>query len=446
MGKGMRLDHFGDKPLGEPAEGGEGEGELPRRRPAGAAPFFTVSELTDLIEDDLRRDDRLRGVFVKGEISGLREYPRAWYFTLKDADSMIAGVCWNYGATREVGAQLKEGAEVIARGDVTVYKQRGQYQLRVTEIQPTDKRGALFLKFEQTKKKLAAEGLFDDAKKRPLPRFPRIVGVVTSTEGAVVRDIINVVTRRFPHVRLLVAPARVQGEGAEHEVIRGIEALNRFGGVEVIIVARGGGSIEDLWPFNEEALARAVRASAVPVVSAVGHQTDFTICDFAADVRAPTPSAAAEIVVPDAEEVFEGFEEREARFTRALLHARDRAAGKLERLTHHPALRIPRTLLEARQQMLDEVADRLRNTSGMAIERATARLDRQTAALDVLSPLKTLARGYAIALDRNGSVLRSASGVKVGDDVDVLLSEGEIATKVQSKGPGRLGPRPAKGT
>jgi exodeoxyribonuclease VII large subunit len=447
VGKGMRLDHYGEKPPGEAPEEPEGEGEIPRRRfAADLPPFFTVSELTDLIEDDLRRDDRLRGVFVKGEISGLKEYPRAWYFTLKDADSQIAGVCWNYGPTREVGAQLKEGAEVIARGDVTVYKQRGQYQLRVTEVQPTDKRGALFLKFEATKKKLAAEGLFDEANKRPLPRFPRTVGVVTSTEGAVVRDIINVITRRFPHVRLLVAPARVQGEGAELEVIRGIEALNRFGGVEVIIVARGGGSIEDLWPFNEEALARAVRASAVPVVSAVGHQTDFTICDFAADVRAPTPSAAAEIVVPSADEVFGGFEEREARITRALLHARDRAAGKLERLTHHPALRLPRTLLEARQQMLDEVADRLRGTSGMALERAHARLDRHTAALEVLSPLKTLARGYAIALDRSGAVLRSASGVNVGDEVDVILSEGEIAARVQAKGPGRLGPRPAKGT
>jgi exodeoxyribonuclease VII large subunit len=442
MGRGTRLDAFG---------GGKPGGEAPAAAlsPRGATagpPFLTVAELTDLIEDDLRRDERLRGVFVRGEISGIREYPHAVYFTLKDADAQIASVCWKKGPTRDLTDQLKEGAEVIARGDVTVYRQRGQYQFRVSEIQPTDKRGALFLKFEQTKKKLAGEGLFDEAKKRPLPAYPKTVGVVTSTEGAVVRDIINVVTRRFPHVRLLVAPARVQGEGAEHEVVRGLEALNAFGGVDVIIVARGGGSIEDLWPFNEEVLARAVRASKIPVVSAVGHQTDFTICDFAADLRAPTPSAAAEIVVPDAEEVFAGFAKDEARLTRALLHARDRAAGRLDRLTHHPALRLPRTLLEARQQMLDEVADRLRATSGVAVERARARLDRQWAALDVLSPLKTLARGYAIALDQSGAVIRSAGALRVGDSLDVLLTEGEIAARVEAKRPGRLDGRPSKGT
>ena len=438
--RGTRLDQFqsGAKPQGEegsdpPAEGG---GQA-RRAPQGPS-FVTVSELTDLIEEDLQQDERLASVWVKGEVSGIREYPKAWYFTLKDAQAQINCVCWNYGASREVGPSLKEGAEVLARGDVTVYKQRGQYQLRVAEVQSTDKRGALFLKFEQTKKKLEAEGLFDESKKRPLPRFPATVGVVTSTEGAVLRDIINVISRRFPHVRILVAPSKVQGEGAEHEVIRGLKALADFGGVDVVIVARGGGSIEDLWPFNEEALARAVRASPIPVVSAVGHQTDFTICDFAADLRAPTPSAAAEIVVPNAEDVFAEFQAHEGRLRRALLHTRDRAAGRLERLTHHPALRLPRTLLEARQQMLDEVADRLRANSRMALERAQGRLERQLAALDVLSPLKTLARGYAIALDGAGRVVKSAAGVAVGDTVDVLLTDGELGVRVQSKKARRL--------
>jgi exodeoxyribonuclease VII large subunit len=441
MARGMKLDHFGSGAL--QGEGGD-RGEPPRSaRPQDAPPFFTVSQLTDLIEEDLHRDDRLRGVWVKGEISGLREYPKAWYFTLKDAESQVSAVCWNYGAQREVGPTLKEGAEVIVRGDITLYKQRGQYQLRVTEVQATDKRGALFLKFEQTKKKLAAEGLFDDSLKRPLPRYPQTVGVVTSTEGAVLRDIINVVSRRYPHIRLLVVPSRVQGEGAELDVIRGLDALNRFGGVDVIIVARGGGSIEDLWPFNEESLARAVRASGVPVVSAVGHQTDFTICDFVADVRAPTPSAAAEIIVPNAADVFAEFSEVEGRLKRALLHARDLASGKLEGLTHHPALRLPRTLLEARQQMLDEVADRLRATAGVGVERARAKLDRQEAALDVLSPRRTLARGYAIALDHEGRVIKGAGQVEVGEDVDVVLAEGELGTRVEQKRAGRMGgPRP----
>lgn len=445
--RSTRLDHFSVGSKGAAAPPPQDEGE-PAAAPqaAEARPFLTVVQLTDLIEEDLRRDDRLRGVWVKGEISGLKDYPKAWYFTLKDAESQIACVCWNYGATREVGPQLKEGAEVVARGDVVVYKQRGQYQLRVTEVQATDKRGALFLKFEQTKRKLAAEGLFDEGRKRALPRFPRTVGIVTSTEGAVLRDIINVVSRRFPHLRLLVAPSKVQGEGAEYDVIRGIEALNAFGGVDVIIVARGGGSIEDLWPFNEEALARAVRASATPIVSAIGHQTDFTICDFAADLRAPTPSAAAEIVVPNAADVLAEFDAFESRLKRSLLHARDLAAGRLDRLTHHPALRLPRTLLEARQQMLDEVSERLKANSRVALERAHAKLDLQRAALDVLSPLKTLARGYAIALDKAGRVVKSTGAVAVGDAVDVLLGDGELATRIEKKGPGRLKPAAAKGT
>lgn len=439
--RGTRLDQF----QGGSREATGGEDETPSetaargRGPAQGPAFVTVSQLTDLIEEDLRQDERLASVWVKGEVSGIREYPKAWYFTLKDAESQVNCVCWNYGASREVGPTLKEGAEVLVRGDVTVYKQRGQYQLRVAEVQSTDKRGALFLKFEQTKKKLEAEGLFDEAKKRPLPRFPGTVGVVTSTEGAVLRDIINVVSRRYPHVRLLVAPSKVQGEGAEHDVVRGLKALADFGGVEVIIVARGGGSIEDLWPFNEEVLARAVRASPIPVISAVGHQTDFTICDFAADLRAPTPSAAAEVVVPNAEDVFAEFEAHEGRLKRALLHARDRAAGRLERITHHPALRVPRTLLEARHQMLHEVADRLRANSGMAVERARARLERQAAALEVLSPLKTLARGYAIALDGKGRLVRSAAQVAVGDAFEVLLTDGELAARVESKRAGRMG-------
>src|SRR6266850_5181696 len=352
------------------------------QRAAEAPPFFTVAQLTDVIEENLTSDPRLQSVWVKGEISGLRAYPKAWYFTLKDEGAELNAVVWNFGASRSAGETLKEGAEVIARGDITVYKKRGEYQLRVTEVQPTDKRGALFLKFEQTKKKLAAEGLFDEALKRPIPKFPQTVGVVTSTEGSVIRDIINVIARRFPHVRLLVAPAKVQGEGAHREVMRGIELLNRFGGVDVIIVARGGGSIEDLWPFNEESLARAVRASGVPIISAVGHQTDFTICDFAADVRAPTPSAAAEIVVPNAADLAAELVEFDDRLRRGLLHTREVAAGRLDRLTHHPALRLPRTLLESRQQMLDEVSARLQANASVFMERAQARLDRQASSLD----------------------------------------------------------------
>lgn len=440
--KTTRLDVFeegGGQAPGEPPEPGEsGAGEGRGRRPVAFPSFLTVGELSELIEQDLRNDRRLRGVWVKGEVSNLRDYAKAWYFDLKDEEALVNGVIWKYGATRELGAALTEGQEVLARGDVTTYRARSVYQLRVVEVQATDKRGALFLKFEKTKKKLEAEGLFAQELKRPLPELPSVVGVVTSAEGSVLRDIIHVIERRFPHIRLLLAPARVQGEGAEHEVVAGIEALNRYGGVDVIIVGRGGGSIEDLWPFNEEVVARAVRASAVPVVSAVGHQTDFTICDFAADVRAPTPSAAAEVVVPNVEDLLADLASFEERLERGLLHTHEVARERLRRLARHPLFRQPQTMLESRRQRLDDVTGRLHATAGQAVERARALVDRQAAKLDVLSPLKTLARGYAIAVAGDGRVVRAAGDVDVGDDVDVLLSEGELSTKVKAKRPGRL--------
>jgi len=424
----------------EPGDGGEAPPDEGAPEPPGPAgpTFLTVGEVSYLIEQDLREDRRLRGVWVRGEVSGLRDAPKGWYFSLKDEEAVLQAVVWKYGATRGVGELLKEGEEVLARGDVTTYRARSLYQLRVVEVQPTDKRGALFLKFEKTKKKLEAEGLFAQDLKRPIPAVPSVVGVVTSLEGSVLRDIIHVVERRFPHVRLLVAPSRVQGVGAEREVVAGIEALNRFGGVDVVIVARGGGSIEDLWPFNEEVVARAVRASAVPVVSAVGHQTDFTICDFAADLRAPTPSAAAEVVVPSAADLLAALAQHEERLRRGLYHTHEVARQRFARLGGHALFRQPMALLEPRQQWLDEATGRLQATAAVSLERARARVDRHGAALDVLSPLKTLARGYAIAVARDGRVLRAAADVEVGDEVGVLLGEGELVTDVKAKRPGRL--------
>ncbi len=433
----VRLETFR---AGGDDRGGAADG--PQAGPSGKTDtgptFLTVGELSELIGQDLRQDERLHGVWVRGEVSEVRDYQKGWYFNLKDEDALIRAVIWKYGATRDLGQMLKEGAEVLARGDVTTYKARSIYQLRVAQVQPTDKRGALFLKFEKTKKKLEAEGLFAQERKRPIPAIPGVVGVVTSTEGSVLRDIIHVVERRFPHVRLLVAPARVQGQGAEHEIVRGIEALGRFGGVDVVIVARGGGSIEDLWPFNEEVVARAVRASAVPVVSAVGHQTDVTICDFAADLRAATPSAAAEVVVPNVEDLVADLEQREERLRRGLVHTHEVARERFGRLARAPVFRQPQTLLEPRQQWLDDVTGRLHARTGVMVERAKARLDRYAAALDVLSPLRTLARGYAIAVAGDGRVVRAAGEVEVGDDVDVLLSQGELATRVRAKRKGRL--------
>src|SRR5213593_3533939 len=335
------------------------------------AKVFTVSELTRSIRGTL--ETKFSAVWVQGEISNYILQPSGHqYFTLKDQRAKIECVIWR-DTMSPLRQPLVDGTQVQVYGTVTVFEAQGKYQLRVEILQPRGV-GLLQAKFEALKRKLEAEGLFAPERKRPLPKFPRRIGIVTSPTGAAIRDMLNVLRRRAPWLQIVINPVRVQGTGAAQEIAVAIRELalpnQAFAPVDLIVVTRGGGSIEDLWEFNEEIVARAVFHSALPVISAVGHETDFTICDFVADLRAPTPSAAAELVVPNARDLLADLSEYEVRLERGLLHTRDVAAARLERLTHHPALRLPQSLLESRQQMLDEVTARLQATASVVLERS----------------------------------------------------------------------------
>ena len=346
-------------------------------------------------------------VGVRGEISGFKRHSSGhWYFSLKDSAAILSAAMFA-GANGRLRFLPEEGMEVLARGRVTVYGARGQLQLVVDDMRPVGA-GALQLAFDQLKRRLAAEGLFDAARKRALPEYPRGVGIVTSLQAAALRDVVRVATTRNPAVRLLVADARVQGEGAAAEIEAAIARLNADGRCDVIIMGRGGGSIEDLWAFNEERVVRAIVASRIPIVSAVGHETDFTLADFAADARAPTPSAAAEMVVPDAEAIEQYLDDAEERMQATLA----------------------RIVPDARQRV-DELSGRAEGAVRLRIGRERELLAANAARLDALSPLAVLARGYSVT-QHAGNVVRSVDDVATNDAVDIILKDGRIAARVQS--------------
>jgi len=389
-----------DLPTGvsEPAEG-----------PPPSVPYLSVTELNLHLKARLESDERLADVWVKGEVSNFKRAESGHlYFTLKDAGGQIPCAMWRRAAAG-LRFDPQEGTQVLARGSVNLYEAQGKVQLYVTEMQPVGM-GALYLAFVQRKQKLEREGLFDPSRKRPIPRHPRAIGVVTSLSGAAVRDVVRIATRRYPLAALVVRGVRVQGEGAAQEIAEAIAQFNAQTGsarVDVLVVGRGGGSLEDLWAFNEEVVARAIAASRIPVVSAVGHETDFTIADFVADLRAPTPSAAAELAVPDRED---------------LLRTLDREAALLARRAADA--------LRERAQRLDDTHERLLRGAQAVLERANMALVREAKALDSLSPLATLARGYAIARTEQG-VVRSVRSVTAGEAMDVIVADGTIQTKVK---------------
>jgi exodeoxyribonuclease VII large subunit len=369
-------------------------------------PLWSVSELTALIRETL--EEGFAEIGERGEITNLSR-PRSGhvYFGLKDDGAQIRAVLWKSDARRLV-FDLTDGLAVRAWGDLTVYPPRGDYQIVVRRIEP-EGIGALELAFRQTVARLAAEGLFDPERKRPLPPYPARIAVVTSPTGAAVRDLLQVVARRWPSVEVLVVAAKVQGPGAAAEVAAAIELADRVEGVDLIVVARGGGSLEDLWAFNEEAVARAIFAARRPVVSAVGHEVDVTIADLVADVRALTPTDAGTLCVPDAREV------------RAVL------AGLGDRL----ARGVLGPIEEARAR-LDDLSARAGRALALDLERRRQRLARQAAALEALSPLAVLARGYSLTLAADGRPVRSAAGVKAGDLIRTRLAEGEIVSRVEA--------------
>lgn len=437
--------------------------------------ILTVSQLNDNIKFLLEESFDL--VLVEGEISNVRR-PQSGhtYFTLKDDRSQIRAVFFRpYGfSEKRNNVELEEGLKILCRARLNVYLPRGEYQLVVESFEPLGV-GALQKAFEQLKVRLSAEGLFDERYKKDLPFMPERIGVITSPTGAVIKDILNITARRFPSVDIVVAPVRVQGSEAAGEIIQALRRLHSFGKINVIIIARGGGSLEDLAPFNDEALAREIFKSEIPVVSAVGHETDFTICDFVADLRAPTPSAAAELIVPERSELiskidstgkrmmsafsrhFAGHKEElddlrrrlkdprrfvvslkinvddlKDRITAAFFHRTQKLRHELEQMQLRLAHRNPEVAVRERKILLKNIQKDLCGNFSSRLKTHKERLLKNTAVLESLSPLAVLQRGYSITRRmENGAIIRQTEGLAVGEDVNVLLARGSFKAKIQ---------------
>lgn len=407
---------------------------------------FSVAQINEYIKYLIEDSPVLDSVYVVGEISNLTAYHTSghMYFSLKDETGVLRAVMFKSSAAR-LKFRPENGMRVIVHGRMTVYAPSGQYQISCDTMEP-DGFGALAAAFEQLKTKLSEEGLFDESRKKPIPAFPNAVGVITSPTGAAVRDIINILTRRSPQTKMVLFPTLVQGDGAPKQLCSGIRYFNKYKTVDVIIIGRGGGSLEELWAFNNEELARTIAASEIPVISAVGHETDFTICDFVADLRAPTPSAAAELAVPDREQLLATLS-----LTRDALdnHIRTKLNGSrlaLDALSNKRVLRTPDSFLQNRRMEIDARTTRLALSVQRSLSAAHSRLDPLTAALhtavqkrtsdeksrflsltaklEALNPLSVLTRGYSAVFDGEGHTLRSVSDLHIGDTVHLRLSDG----------------------
>jgi exodeoxyribonuclease VII large subunit len=390
--------------------------------------IFTVSEITDAVAALL--GDAFPRVAVRGQISNLRRQSSGHvYFSLKDEGAQLVCAMWRSAADK-LRFRPEDGQDVVASGRIEVYPPHGKYQLIVSSLAPMGL-GDLHLKFEELKKRLAAEGLFAVDRKRPLPLWPRRVAVVTSPTSAAVRDFLRIAYRRMPGAWITVFPVRVQGDGASNEVCAALEAMCRVGEFDAVVLARGGGSIEDLWAFNEECVARAIVACPVPVVSAIGHETDTTISDFAADVRAATPSEAAEIVFPDVEALALQIADHRARLTKAVVERMESSRDTLTRLAHHRALAEPAHRLRRIAQDLDQWEERAMLALTRRVERSRERMARVAAHLEAVSPLAVLGRGYSITtLEGRRETLRGTDGVEPGDRIVTRLAAGRLVSEV----------------
>ncbi|MGI6669206.1 MAG: exodeoxyribonuclease VII large subunit [Acetivibrionales bacterium] len=398
----------------------------------GNGNILTVSDVNRRIKDILSRDAVLSGIWVKGEISNFKNhYSGHLYFTLKDEKSVLRCVMFrSYAST--LAFVPEDGMKVLIRGYVSVFERDGQYQLYAEEMQP-DGVGALYVAFEALKKKLQAEGLFDESRKKKLPYLPCAIGVVTSSTGAVIRDIINVLSRRFYNVSIKLYPVQVQGEQAAGQIAAAVRRLNELGNVDVIIVARGGGSLEELWAFNEEIVARSIYESRIPVISAVGHETDFTIADFVADVRAPTPSAAAEIVMPERSVVENRLDSLKMRLRNAAVRKTSMERLALKRLAESVAFKQPYNKIYQERMMLDVQKRYMLNALSALKAEYGKRLSLLAARLDALSPLSSLARGYSIAKSlKDNTLVKSVHSVAVGDMLEVRLVDGSLDCTVEA--------------
>jgi exodeoxyribonuclease VII large subunit len=391
--------------------------------------ILSVTQLNTYIRSILEQDPHLAQVFVAGEISNFKNNYRSGhlYLSLKDDKSIVKAVMFSRYAQR-LRFMPEDGMKVIARGYVSVYETAGQYQLYIEDLQP-DGVGALSIAFEQLKKKLDAEGLFRNH--RPIPKFPETIGVITSASGAAVHDIFTVLKRRYPVAQIVFCPVPVQGTDAAPQIVKAIEKFNRLKCADVLIVGRGGGSLEDLWPFNEEIVARAVAASHIPVISAVGHETDFTICDFAADLRAPTPSAAAELAVPDKTELMAYLRNLKQRLEQAMDSMLSDAHQRLDKLLESHAFRNPQERLELQRIKIDQLSSALKSDMIQQLQKCKNILSNESGKLNALSPLAVLSRGYAVACNKEGFPLTQASQVSKGSVLLLKMNDGDIKCTVQ---------------
>lgn len=392
---------------------------------------LSVSQLNRYIKMNFDADENLVNIFISGEISNFTNHYRTGhlYFTLKDDSAAVRAVMFNSSAKR-LKFMPEDGMKVIARGRVSVYEASGQYQLYVDDMQP-DGVGALNLAYEQLKEKLQKEGLFSELHKKPLPPYPEKVGVITSPTGAAVRDIINVLGRRFPYAEIVFCPVLVQGDGAHLQLTDAVNLFNSERAADVIIIGRGGGSIEDLWEFNDEGLARAVYNSEIPVISAVGHETDFTICDFVADMRAPTPSAAAELAVPDANELQYALSALKNRmFLNVSSGIADRRS-RLEYLTSKGALKSPDEMLSNRSQRLDTAFSKMLSSYENRIGGKKVEFISAATALSKLDPMSVLMRGFAFVSDKSGKNVCSSQALAKGDKINVRFHDGSAVCEVK---------------
>ena len=391
---------------------------------------ISVGQLNRYVKSLLENDANLAAVYIGGEISNFTHHYKSGhlYMSLKDDTAAVKAVMFK-GYASKLAFRPEDGMRVIVRARVSLYENTGAFQIYIEEMQP-DGVGALQVAFEQLKKKLAGEGLFDESRKRPLPPYPSRVGVITSPTGAAVRDILNVLGRRYPLAQVVFCPVLVQGEGAAPSIADAIRRFNAARAADVLIVGRGGGSIEDLWAFNEELVARAVADSAIPIISAVGHETDFTICDFVADLRAPTPSAAAELAVPDRQRLLAAMDSLNTRLYNGCRTFLSAATARLDLLRHKRCLAAPQYYTEEQAMRLDYLTRRFASAARQPLGVADRRLAAAASKLDALSPLKVLGRGYAIGYDADGGVLDSVHRVAVGDSLRLRLSDGTVGCQV----------------
>ena len=391
-------------------------------------PVMSVTQLNTYVRCIMEEDVVLKSVFVAGEVSNFKNHYKTghFYFTLKDENAAVKAVMFRTYSSRLRFAP-EDGMRVICRARASVYERDGAYQLYVEDMQP-DGSGSLSLAFEQLKRKLFAEGLFDEKHKKPIPKYPETIAVVTSPTGAALQDILNILSRRWPIARVIVVPSGVQGENAESQLVLGIKKADTLS-ADTIIIGRGGGSAEDLWCFNSEALARAIFDCKTPVISAVGHETDFTICDFVADLRAPTPSAAAENASPESlmtAGIVRGFEQRLKDGLCSSLREREMT---LERLENSPFLKDPKRIFEQKEMYFDALTDRLSSAGKLFLTEKAGDFDRLCTKLNAFSPLAVLSRGYSIATV-NGKTVKTAAQLKKAGKFDLRLSDGTVNCNV----------------